>query len=1397
MNKYLLVSIISLGASFAASAQYLRPGQIDQSPSGTEFRIAEWQKGTPQSDDDNFFISRVKPKARFVNAATQINTKLIPWWEWDTNSIYSEHKDYSHYSKKILNWFPYGFSYSYSTKSPFEILPNGLFNSEVFSMWQYISTWGAWSDRFMRLPGNFADVAHKNGVAVATQSTPAFGADMASNGWGDLYIELGATEESRNKVIEYLDYYGIDGIGYNSEYAGGYNAHGIPEVVELNKAITQHFERKYTGEMKSFSAENIWYDGETLTAGPTFDNGVTPETEIFFGDADNKTASYFLNYNWNANFNNGNVEYLPASIEYTTNTLKRNPFDVYATFDLQGGYPVLTGNGEQNGRWQYLYDKAVSIGMWSGHDSNTFWERRFAYGSQPLEVQHTYQRLLERWYTNSHFNPVHALDASLEINENIDNSLDTEFFGLSKMVAAQSTLCWDLSEEPFYSAFNLGNGQYFNWQGIRQHSNEWTNIGIQDYLPTWRWWWAASPLGRDYSSAPVGLRVEFDWNEAWLGGSSLRIRGTESKSAVLHLFKTRFDLQAGDIVTVRYKLAKGSADVALMLGYGEDCSQWTFAQDHIVLSADQAATPEWIEKSFTISEANQLALIALQFDNASDLDVNIGEVSIRRAEYATPDTPTVTSATLLAAHKDGLDAKVIFDLNLAEGNRQGHYNIDHNASLYKIYARINYAESEETTLMGATTSWAALFFSAPYDPVKAKAEGATLSVGVSAVSLDMQSESTIAWSEPMTIDFDTETYIVNDDIEASDTFITDAEQFSIGFKDPLHVPAEGWKLIGPHNNASFETPIELAIDGCHSFKATADIDAETVSLDALPYGTYDIEAYDAEGNVRHLHSAIHIYSDMAVAEPVISSFHPVDTDGDDDAISEVTKEMTTAALDENADYLVVNNDETLSDLKATHTTLPGTGMKLRPSDTLTMQYTAESGAVGSVSRGVNLRGYSLGIPAGQAGVQADIETIEDGEGWEKVTIDESDLKFSVAFWVKFTDLSDPTWLLNIRNPKDAWPYSDWGWLWGTISDDGYLNNISIRSHHNNTFVYDFTDDNGKGKVKFEENAWYHVAYVFDEYKTTESSYYGIITDSERNFSLYVNGQLITPKSITEPKDKAWKDFDPNAIIAVGGTAGVGSFAGYDAVIDNLQFYNVALDADAIASTMGDIDASNPPAGMTALWNFEGDDIYRNALSTYPEAELNHAFSTHSTSMDEIVTVGYPALRGSKTQQTTLIPTLTAADAYATTSDITIDDQGVAHGSAELRFPSLENGTYRIYTPQLTLDNSIGNDKAEYAYIYVVNLDGKIHSGIVGVNADDVAFDVYPNPFSRVLNVAIEKGGEYTLQLVNLEGKLLASKTCEVADKGVLSLDADVDKGVCIAVLIKDKTVVATKKLIKE
>ena len=92
-------------------------------------------------------------------------------------------------------------------------------------------------------------------------------------------------------------------------------------------------------------------------------------------------------------------------------------------------------------------------------------------------------------------------------------------------MTARSSLKWDLSEEPFITYFNLGNGKFFNWGGQRQSNGEWYNIGIQDYLPTWRWWFSSKFIGRDVKDVPAsGLDAEFIWDDAWMGGSLLRIR---------------------------------------------------------------------------------------------------------------------------------------------------------------------------------------------------------------------------------------------------------------------------------------------------------------------------------------------------------------------------------------------------------------------------------------------------------------------------------------------------------------------------------------------------------------------------------------------------------------------------------------------------------------------------------------------------------------------------------------------------------------------------------------------------------------------------------------------------------------------------------------------------------
>ncbi|MBR5843257.1 MAG: T9SS type A sorting domain-containing protein [Bacteroidaceae bacterium] len=1430
MKKTLFYTLLLLCMALPVGAQHLKKGHINPGTSGADFRISDWVEGSEWSEDDNFYISRVKPKARFINQSTQINQEFIPWWEWDYNASYDRNKDYSHYSKKILNWIPYGFSYTYDELSPFEILPNGIFNSEVFSMWQYISTWGTWSDHFMRMPGNFADVAHKNGVAVATQSTTAYGADMTTNGWGDAYVELGGSEESRNKVLAYLDYYGIDGIGYNSEFAGGYDAHGVKEIVKLNEAIAKHFSEKYTGEMKSFSAENIWYDGVTVAGSPRFDSGVSELTEVFFGSAENKTSSFFLNYNWNANYTNNNNEYLPPTLQYAAEKLKRNPFDVYASVNLQGHEPKLTGKGEENGRWQYLTEKAVSLGIWSGHDCNAFWEDRYDQGSTPMQIQHTYQKLLEHWFTNSYYNPIYAIDNNLVVNESLINTLDTEFFGMSKFVAAQSTLSWDLSQEAFVSYFNMGNGTFFNWQGVRQHNAEWFNIGIQDYLPTWRWWWSKKALGRSTQDIPTGMTALLDWNDAWFGGSSLRITGSEQGSSILHLFKTQYNVQSGDIVTVRYKLNKGNAQCTLLLGMGKECNEWNSDTPYVVLDTDNTVYGTWIEKQFVVSMSNELALIALQFDDAENLDINIGEISIKRGTYATPDVPSIIRSKILACHAKGIDAKVIFDMNTATGNKKGHYNIDHNVAFYNIYAKVNYGEGySETTLMGSTTSWAAAFFSAPLNAMGVLQFGANLQIGVQAVGVDMTTTSEIAWSDAMEIVLDGEQsiYELNNDIVISSSYITDGTTFTIGYSDPLHPAAQEWSITGPFHNSLIEQPTTIVVaKETPLFGAQASVASTSVELGALPAGYYDVHVTETDGTKRTLTSIIHVYDHTAIVAPQIEKFVALDTDGDNESISAVS-DATAGELimsDYKDDFVMVAEDGSESNYKENAVNLPGAGIKLQGKDQLRMHYVANANAQARVSKAVDLRQQSLSIVAKDAGIIQHRETEVSGSGWESVTTTHSNLNFSIAFWIKVSNIDYKAWLLSIRNDKDAWPNSLWGWLWHELDHKGNMNAMTIRSANDNAYIYNYSE-NGNSNFQFEKDVWYHFAYVFKESKIYEIDYYGEYFDAQNEYTLYINGVPLDTVSSSLPKNIGWSDFDSDATIALGGIAGKGRFAGFDAAVDNFQLYNIALDEAGVLQSMGQFEDPNKVEGLVGFWDFEDENNngYANGVSAYPNARLQHYYvsSLGNTVIPELhETAGY--LGFTAYDGYTLAPEATYSVNGGVTATISADNSthnfnevagehtmkptytqatvaqdDKLYGYADLNFPNPGLNRYKIYTVKLQLDNGIGSDEAEYKYVYVANIEGRIQANIVGTEAECYIKNIYPNPFDDHFYVQADKAGTYNIILLDMEGHEVMHRQADLQAGETIELKVNVTPGVYIAIVTRGNEVVASTKIVKK
>ena len=728
MKKLLFIGGLSLLAA-TASAQSYQEGYVEWGGFAKEFgtTLKSWEPGQQVTEDDNFFISRVKPKVRFRNTATQVRTNI------------DESND-----KKLLMWVPID-------DAAENALPNGVYDSEVFNMWQYISHYGNWTAPQGRVPGNFADVAHKNGVAVSSVAGIPYGG-LYGNGWTEAMYAV--IEAGAEKGAKFLHYYGVDGLGYNSEFSGG--------TAVVRQLITYHQNLVKESLPLNPLFENLWYDGTNDNGVITFDNG--------FGDHNNdlaKGASLFFNYNWNYS------SLLQKSVDYA-NKNNYNPLNIYAGVNMQGAEP-----GSNN--WPLLKDYPISIGLWGAHSQNMFWESRGEKGSAPEVKQRTYQLRTERWFTGGTRNPANCPTVTNSMKYNADNFT---FHGMSSFMTAKSTLCWDLDVEPFITYFNLGNGKFFNWKGERQHNGEWYNIGVQDYLPTWRWWFTTKLLGHDAADvAANGLDAEFTWDDAWVGGSTVRIFGS-TEGEYLHLFKTQYDIADGDVITFRYKLAAGSADIDLVLtGVGSETESLGNLK---VCAANQAADEDvWVERTFTVGkeiEAEELALVALHFNSAKDMNLYLGEFSIVRNATAAPAKPVIASAKTLAFSKYGVDAKIIFNMPNDKAAGEPCYNIDVNTAMFNIYAQ---QEGGEPVLMGLTTSWAALVYNIPMSLEKAD----KVRLGIAAVSLDMENDSEIVWSEYM----DAGTYVYDDEIQINKGTIKPGEDFEISFVDPRHEDAT-WSI---------------------------------------------------------------------------------------------------------------------------------------------------------------------------------------------------------------------------------------------------------------------------------------------------------------------------------------------------------------------------------------------------------------------------------------------------------------------------------------------------------------------------------------------------------------------------------------------------------------------------
>ena len=798
------------------------------------------------AENENFNISRVKPRKRFLNANTQVRPTQDP-------------------DRKLLWWCPIG-------GDGWNALPSYWFGGEVWTMWSYTDIWGNWTAPLMSMPATMLDVCHKNGVQISCLAPVAWAAYISTtdaSGYGYLLNKLLTDAGGHHKFLKFLKYYGIDGLGFNSEFtwtgtlAGG-NYSGNAFHTGMKKFLGDCYTSASDYEVPF---HNCWYSLTANSGSLGGGDALNGDNKDWF-DYEGKPTStaYFTNYGAYLSTSQNTVQlYFP----------NRSSYDVYMGVDYQAGTNRYT--------WIDLPNYKISVGIWGAHNRNQIYETRGENGSDPVTMQKTYQKILENVFTGSTKNPVNPPEITSTTRF---NSRSTDAYGWAQYIVARSTLTpqdgGDLSTDPFVTNFNLGNGKFFNVAGERQSNTDWYNIGMQDFMPTWRWWATTTYMGRTEEEVSDDLHAEFTWDDAWLGGSCLQISGA-TEQTYLHLFKTKYPTnKSGDYLTIRYKILSGSG--TLSWACSKEGSETTVVEKTI--SSTKEDENGWITVKTQIGsrsgiklEESTIAQIGLKFTNTTDdFKVLIGQISLTRGQVGSaqkPQTPLVEKSKVMARNYKGVDMKIIYNMDGAYTGPEKElyepvYNKEVNTSYFLIYTQ---QQGCDAKVFSATTSWAAYVVSAPYDTEL----GGDIRIGVAAVSLDGETESDIAWGEWIDVESIEPTIVEGTEIDKP--IIKAGEEFTLRYVDINH-PAATWEVINSQTGASVQT-----------FTNTTSI---TLSLSTV--GSYDVKITNADGTVAFTRGIIQVSPDETGAIPTIGTLTSDKTETHKD--ESVTLSYTTSRLGE-------------------------------------------------------------------------------------------------------------------------------------------------------------------------------------------------------------------------------------------------------------------------------------------------------------------------------------------------------------------------------------------------------------------------------------------------------------------------------------------------------------------
>ena len=529
---------------------------------------------------------------------------------------------------------------------------NDNFSNYLFNFWQYTDYYGSWHGQttqevptdlwdtskdweyrffefgILNMPNPaYTNAAHKNGVlSIGCLYLPRDGQSASPM----LEKAEDGTFPVADKLIEMCRYYGFDGFFINQE-----------ENISSEEVIKYQEFMKY---MRDAGLYIQWYDSATSPNGRiSYQNAFNSKNSPFvYNETYGRVSdSIFLNYWWDQSKINSSVAHAQS--------IGVDPLET-VFFGLEGGmyrwnqpYHLEYLFGEDNNpvaSIAILGTDFVHHGM--AEDIKSLPTYAF---SDPEYQWIAFER--ERiWFSGPEQDPTNP-----EINTSIDNSQVTgasssNVAGIADYISERSVV----SGTEFYTNFNTGHGMQYFKDGEVSNDNEWSNMNLQDILPTWQWWLETSgdklsvnfDYGEKYNKGPL---YDYQSVGGYEGGSSLVVNGTLNAENFLHLYKTDLAVSKDSKVSITYN--KVSADDASAMEVGIIFKNSPDEVYTINVPNSGKQTDGWVTKTVQIDDAyagEEIAAIGINFKNnrktIENYQMNIGELKVTEGADYTPAKPT-------------------------------------------------------------------------------------------------------------------------------------------------------------------------------------------------------------------------------------------------------------------------------------------------------------------------------------------------------------------------------------------------------------------------------------------------------------------------------------------------------------------------------------------------------------------------------------------------------------------------------------------------------------------------------------------------------------------------------------------------------------------------------------